>query len=155
METDTREKILGRLMPKELSPIDSNEFQHRRNLHHMVVYSLKMRRRAAPGVGKRVLHKTGCYRIELHVPDRSMEMSLIEQAGMKSILPQKAFPAFPEIHHSGVSPVRFADSPCQRVFLGRNCDQMNVIGHKAVCPYFHSGFLAPFGENGKIRSIVI
>ena len=50
--------------------------------------------------------------------------------------------------------MRLSDSTGQTVLRFRNGDQMNVVGHEAVCPYLHAILSCPFGQQSQVRNVI-
>ena len=44
---------------------------------------------------------------------------------------------------------------CQAILALRNCNNMNMVGHQAIRPYFDSSIVLVFSQEFQIRKIVI
>jgi hypothetical protein len=49
----------------------------------------------------------------------------------------------------------FADGPSEGIFSERYGNQVDMVGHKTVCPYLHSTFSAPFSHEGDVFLVVL
>jgi hypothetical protein len=64
-------------------------------------------------------------------------------------------PVLPEVDHTAVTPMRFANAAAQSVFSSWNGDQVHMIRHQAIGPYLHLTFSAPFGQQGDVGTIIV
>ena len=98
--------------------------------------------------------QVGTDRILFDVAGSSKEVLFVQWEGGEAALPQIASPLFPEVDHSSVAAVGFANGTGETGFGFRNCDDMNVIGHEAVGPDGEVVFISLFFQDVQIRTLV-
>jgi hypothetical protein len=64
-------------------------------------------------------------------------------------------PLLPKIDMTRITPVSLAYRPAKAVLGFRNGNQMHVVRHQAVRPYFDTAFTTPFGHKLDIVPIII
>src|SRR5271166_2397459 len=72
--------------------------------------------------------------LELHVPRRGQEVVFIHDERGEAALPQVPSPALPEVDPPRVPAMYLADGATQALGGLRDNDQVNMIGHQAICP---------------------
>ena len=55
---------------------------------------------------------------------------------------------------AGIAPMRIGKNLAQAVFIGGNCDEVDMIGHETVAPDFCSGVKRRFAWKIKVQRIV-
>jgi hypothetical protein len=56
---------------------------------------------------------------------------------------------------SSITATGFSDSPGEGIFSERFGNLVDMVGHKAVSPYLHSTFSAPFSHEGDLFLAVL
>ena len=125
------------------------------DLNECVVLSSHMGSRAAPPITARGLDQPRAHRVKLDVPRRGQDVRLIEHKRREPSLPQMASPPLAKVDHSGVTPMDLADRQSQPVGRLRNSDEMDVIGHQAVCPDFNLMDGAPLPHQFQIVLVIL
>ena len=72
--------------------------------------------------------------VELHVPRRGQEVVFIHDGRGEAALPQVPSPALPEVDPPRVPAMCLANGATQALGGLRDNDQVNMIGHQAICP---------------------
>src|SRR5271157_1958983 len=91
-------------------------------------------RRAAPALTAWCLDQSGAHGVELHVPRRGQEVVFLHDERGEAGLPPMPSPALPEVDPPRVPPMCLADGATQALDGLRDNDQVNMIGHQAICP---------------------
>ena len=91
-------------------------------------------RAAPPAITAWCLDRSGAHGVELHVPRRGQEVVFIHDERGEAALPQVPSPALPEVDPPRVPPMCLADGATQALGGLRDNDQVNMIGHQAICP---------------------
>jgi len=63
-------------------------------------------------------------------------------------------PPFARIDESGVAPVGVGDRAPEAMLVGRDDDQMDVVGHQAIGPDFAAGTARSVGQEVAIQRII-
>ena len=93
---------------------------------------------ARPGVVHRLADHPGSNGIALDIPnDREQVSILLDGKGVKAFLKEVPPDSFSEVNRAGVTPVSFSHRAGQGRRLGRNEDEVNVIGHQTPGPHLH------------------
>ncbi len=108
--------------------------RERSDLHQGVIPLSQVSRRAAPALTAWCLDRSGAHGVELHVPRRGQEVVFIYDEQGEAALPQAPSPALPEVDRPRVPPMCLADGATQALDGLRDNDQVNMIGHQAICP---------------------
>jgi len=69
-------------------------------------------------------------------------------------LPEISSPILAKINPPGIDTMRFGESLGKAVFFPRHGHEMDMVGHKAICPDFDAGFLDMLAEHVEIKSPV-
>src|SRR5208337_386277 len=109
-------------------------WQQRSDLHQGVITPSQVSRRAAPAMTAWRLDQSGAHGVELHVPRRGQEVVFIHDERGEAALPQVPSPALPEVDRPRVPAMCLADGATQALGELRDNDQVNMIGHQAICP---------------------
>src|SRR5271157_2649235 len=109
-------------------------FQQWSDLHQGVITPSQVSRRAAPAITAWCLDQSGAHVVELHVPRRGQEVVFIHDERGEAALPQVPSPALPEVDPPRVPATCLADGATQALGGLRDNDQVNMIGHQAICP---------------------
>jgi hypothetical protein len=64
-------------------------------------------------------------------------------------------PILPEIYHAAVSPVSFSDPSAKSIFAFRHGNEMHMIRHETVRPYFHAALPTPLRHEVNIGFVVL
>ncbi len=91
-------------------------------------------RAAPPAITAWCLDRSGAHGVELHVPRRGQEVVFIHDERGEAALPQVPLPALPEVDRPRVPPMCLADGATQALGGLLENDQVNLIGHQAICP---------------------
>src|ERR1051326_8584291 len=91
-----------------------------------------MSRRTGRTVIFRTIHHMRADWIVFRIPDSCPEMLLIQRARERPRLPQVACKCISHVEVLGISAVTAMECPPNRIFVFRNCYEMDVIGHEAV-----------------------
>src|SRR5271165_6915350 len=91
-------------------------------------------RAAPPAITAWCLDRSGAHGVELHIPRRGQEVVFIHDERGEAALPQVPSPALPEVDPPRVPPMCLADGATQALGGLRDNDQVNMIGHQAICP---------------------
>ena len=118
---------------QQTAPVGSH-LQERSDLHQGVITPSQVSRRAAPAITAWCLDQPGAHGVELHVPRRGQEVVFIHEERGEAALPQVPSPALPEVDPPRVPAMCPADSTTQALGGLRDNDQVNMIGHQAICP---------------------
>ena len=103
-------------------------------LHRGVIMSCQVSRRAVRALTAWRLDQSDAHGVELHVPRRSQVVVFIPDARCEAALPQVPSPALPEVGPPRLPPMCLADGATQALGGPRDNDQVNMIGHQAICP---------------------
>jgi hypothetical protein len=82
-------------------------------------------------------------------------MVLIHGIRGKTPLPEISAPPHTEIDIAGIAPVCLADCFCQSRFIGWHGDEMDMVGHKAIAPYFYTAVIAPLRHQPDILPVIL
>src|SRR3974390_2990133 len=113
-----------------------------------------MRTRAAPTPLRRALDQPRAQWIQFDIACSRQKVRLVHDKGSKPPLPQIPAPFLAEIDPPRVTPVRLADRSSQPLLRRRNGNQMDMIGHEAITPYFHPLVTAPISHQFQIRRVI-
>ena len=108
--------------------------QQRSDLHQGVITPSQVNCRAAPAITAWCLDQSGAHGVELHVPRRGQEVVFIHDERSEAALAQVPSPALPEVDPPRVPPTCLADGAMQAFGGLRDDDQVNMVGHQAICP---------------------
>lgn len=64
-------------------------------------------------------------------------------------------PILPEIYHAAVSPVSFSDPSAKPIFIFRYGNEMHMIRHETIRPYFHAALPTPLRHEVNIGLVVL
>jgi hypothetical protein len=118
---------------QQTAPVGGH-LQQRSDLHQGVITPSQVSRRAAPAITAWCLDQSGAHGVELHVPRRGQEVVFIHDERGEAALPQVPSPALPEVDPPRVPATCLADGATQALGGLRDNDQVNMIGHQAICP---------------------
>ncbi len=92
--------------------------------------------------------------ILLDVSCSQKKMRIIHGKGSIPALPKVPCPALPSVDQPGVPAMHLAKSPRQVSGIPRDCDDVNMVGHEAVCPDINTTQACKLQKNGKIGGVV-
>ena len=118
---------------QQTAPVGGH-LQERSDLHQGVITPFQVSRRAAPAITAWCLDQSGTHRVELQVPRRGQEMIFVHDERGEAALPQVPSPALTEVDPPRVPAMCLADDATQALGGLRDNDQVNMIGHQAICP---------------------
>lgn len=98
--------------------------------------------------------QAGADRVEADISDGADEVDVVEYDGGKAALEEVSGPASASVDEVCVSPVGFTDSTAKVVSALRLQDQMDVVGHQAVCPDLDARLQSLFGEQIEVDFVV-
>ena len=110
------------------------------------------RARPRPVFGPR--DETGAHGIEVHVAVGGGEMVLVHRHGAVSSLPEMAGSPPPRVDQSGISTMHARQGAAQAVFVLRDEDEMDVVGHQTPRPNAHPRFVRRLGQPVAIGGVV-
>jgi len=117
--------------PEESGEI-AQSFQQRGDLDKIVVVAGEMGTGAGPRPILGSIAQPGPNRVQRHITGRVGEVRLIHQDRSKSSLPQVTGPAVAGVDEARIAAMGIGEGPAQSVCIGRDDDQVNMIGHQAV-----------------------
>ena len=150
---ETLSSLLIVNLPEVLPPV-CHGFTQEKARENRIRLTRYMTLRTAPGVILRDRHDAAPDGIQLYIAHRRIKVPLIQDAGIKTTLPQVAdlLPLTVEI--LGIEHVDGIESSGQRLLASRDSNKMDVIRHEAVSPYFEAIFGGKSREQLNVPGIV-
>jgi len=81
-------------------------------------------------------------------------MLFIHQERGKAPLPQMAFPFFSKINLPRVTSMGLTDCPAKTFWVIRNSNQVHMVWHQAISPYFNAVFTTPLGHELDVIPVI-
>ncbi len=110
--------------------------------------------RARPSPVSGPLGETGAHGIEVHIAVGGGEMVLVHRHGAVSPLPEMAGSPASRVDQSGVSTMHARQRAPQAVFVLRDEDEMDVVGHQTPRPNAHARFVRRLGQPVAVGGVV-
>jgi hypothetical protein len=129
--------------------------EHWGDLHQLIVTTVQVRTRARPSPLLCNRTKPRPNRIVLDVAHRREKVALVHDKRVEAFLPKMPTPTFAKIDPTRKASVSFANRTAQSVFSAWHHDQMNVVRHQAVCPYFAFTVLAVGSHQSAVLRVVL
>jgi NADPH-dependent 2,4-dienoyl-CoA reductase/sulfur reductase-like enzyme len=120
-----------------------------------VVPPAEVRPHAGPAPVPSARDQTCPHGVQRHVADGGREVRLVHDDRSEPALPEAARALAARMDDAGATPVRAGQRPAQPVFVGRNQNEVRVIGHQAPGPDLHTRLGARLRQQIAIEGVVI
>ena len=121
---------------------------------HRVDHARSVASGARPRIGRGVVNEAPANWICLDEAHRLEGVSVVEDGGIKTALPEVAPDVASGVEVLGVTHVERVEGPGQTGFRMGDTDVVDVIGHQAIGPDLYGEALAVFGEPTEVDLVI-
>lgn len=153
---DYRTFCFGILLHSQIAPPIRHGFREDTPVRQYRIFVARnMTLRTRPWVIVRCRNETGANRILLHISDCRVKMAFIQGAGKKTPLPKVTDGVHLPVKVSGILHMNDMESSGKRILPLRDADQVDMVGHKAVCPDLEIALGGMLDEKIKVLGIIL